>query len=89
MGEADFEGGEAEFAGAGGGGAVEMHGGLAAGVVQDLELPPEDAAHAGAESLGDGFLAGEAGGEFFGAAAAIALFALGVDPAQETVAEAV
>ena len=89
MREADFEGGESEFSGAGGGGAVEVHGGLATAVVQDFELAPEDAAHASAEGLGDGFLAGEAGGELFGAAAAIALFALGVDAAQEPVAEAI
>ncbi len=87
--ETDFECGEAEFARAGGGGAVEMYGGFATWVVQDFEFSPEDAAHAGAKSLGDGLLAGEAGGEFFGPTAAVALFAFGVNAAEEALSETV
>ena len=89
MREADFEGRQTQFTGAGGGGAVQMHGGFAATVVQDFELAPEHAAHAGAERLGNGFLAGEPGGQLFGPATAVALFALGVDAAKEAFTEAV
>ena len=89
MGEADLEGGEAKFASSVGGCAVQVDDGFAAPVVQDFEFTPEDAAHAGAERLGDGFLACEAGGEFFGAAAAVLLLALGVETPDEAVAKTV
>lgn len=89
MRETDFERGEAKFTGAGGGRAVKVDRGFAASVVQDFKLSPEDAAHAGAEGLGDGLLPGEAGGEFFGAAAAVVLFAFGVDAAEEAFAETI
>lgn len=89
MRETNFEGGQAEFASAGGGGAVEMDGGLPASVVQHLELTPEHTTHAGAESLGDGLLARESSGELFGTSTAVVLFALGVKAAEKAFAEAV
>ena len=89
MGETDFEGGEAEFAGARRSGAVEVHGGFASPVVEDFKLAPEDAAHTGAEGLGDRFFTGEPCGQLFGAAATVTLFALGVEALDESLAEAV
>ena len=89
MGEADFEGGQPEFASAGCGGAVQVDGGFATAVVQDFKLAPKHAAHAGAEGLGNGFLASEPGGQLFGPATAVPLFTLGVDAAEEAFAEPV
>ena len=68
---------------------MEVHGGLASAVVEDFKLAPEDAAHPGAEGLGDRLFASEPCGQLFGSAATVTLFALGVEALDEAIAEAV
>ena len=92
MGEAERDIGDAELAGALGGAAGQMEGGLAAGLAHDFQFEPTDTlADAGAEGLGPSFLGGEAGGEALGCvllAPAVGDLAGGEDAAQKAVAEA-
>lgn len=67
VGEGEVEVAGAEAGGELGGDAVEVKNGLAAGLVDDLEILPTDAVTpAGANGLHAGFLGGEAGGVAFG-----------------------
>ena len=74
---------EADRVGAASGLAVEIDKGLAAPVGQDLDLPPGDAANAGAEGLHHRLLGSEACRELVDAAVAIGDLELGVDASQE------
>jgi len=89
VGQADLERRKTEVARAGSGGAVQVDGGFPMPVIQAFKLSPEDTAHAGAQGLGDGLLAGKAGGEFLGSSTAVLLFSLSVEAAAEAVADAV
>ena len=70
------------------GAAVEEEEGLAASVGQDFDLPPGDAADAGAEGLHRRLLGGEAGGELVRAVAGDEELRWGEDAGTEAVAVA-
>ena len=83
VGHRDFDAVEADPAHAPQRAAVQQRDGLAAGVGEDFDFAPFDAADAGAERFHHGFLGRETRRQLGGAAAAVVGLALGEDAAQE------
>ena len=68
--------------------AVEKHQGLAPAVREDFDIPPADAADAGAERFHHGLLGGETGCQFRDAAPAVGDLVGRVDAVEEAVSVA-